>query len=145
MKSKLTAALVSFQKKYARQSYSYCDPSLKLSMHRAAMRLLRLLASTLGYQPNSFDVRSNKAGIAVSGEITLHADDLYVQISESVVTRGCLSAMIRGCRGRKDYSGLNNMFIALSDARVDALLKLCEKAKVESEVERARLAYRNLA
>ena len=41
------------------------------------MRLLRRLAEALALQPAAFDLRFNKGGIAVSGEVTLHGDELY--------------------------------------------------------------------
>jgi hypothetical protein len=50
------------------------DADAKDAFHRNARRQLKLLAAALGLPPAKFDLRSNKAGIAVSGEITLHAD-----------------------------------------------------------------------
>ena len=44
------------------------------------------------------------AGTAVSGEITLHGDHLYVQVSQSAL--GSHSGILfRTCKGRKDYVG----------------------------------------
>jgi hypothetical protein len=45
-------------------------------------RQLLALAAALGFGAGDYDLRSNEAGIAVSGEITLHADRLYVQASQ---------------------------------------------------------------
>jgi hypothetical protein len=44
---------------------------------------LKALADALRLSSGEFDLRSNKGGIAVSGEVTLHGDDLYVQVSQS--------------------------------------------------------------
>ena len=55
------------------------DGDAKEAFHRTARRQLKLLAAALGLPTGGFDLRSNKGGIAVSGEVTLHADHLYVQ------------------------------------------------------------------
>jgi hypothetical protein len=130
----------SFKKTYAKRSYSYCDPDLKLKMHRSGIKLLRALAADLCVPEDAYDVSSNKAGIACSGEITLHTDDLYVQILESCVGPGGLSALVRGCMGRKDYHGLCNRFIGLSDAQPAAVLHLCRQARLDSANARNRRA-----
>jgi hypothetical protein len=58
-------------------------------------------------------VRSNLGGVAVSGEATLHGQNLYVQICQPATgwDRGIL---IRTCEGRKDYTGGRNHFAPLS-------------------------------
>ena len=50
--------------------------------------------------------------IAVSGEITLHADRLYVQASQSAMGHDT-GILFRTCRGRKDYHGGANNFASL--------------------------------
>jgi hypothetical protein len=84
----------------------------KLQFHRIARRQLSLLAKALALPPGSFDLRSNKAGIAVSGEITLHGEHIYVQASQPFggFDTGIL---IRTCKGRKDYVGGPNNFASL--------------------------------
>jgi len=65
------------------------------------------IATALGLEPGSYDLRSNQAGIAVSGEITL-----YVQVSQSAM--GYHSGVLfRTCKGRKDYVGGPNNFASL--------------------------------
>ncbi len=63
----------------------------------------------LGLADGTYEVRSNKGGIAVGGEVTLHADHLYVQISQSCFGRG-KEIMYRYCKGRKDYCGGHNHY-----------------------------------
>jgi hypothetical protein len=46
------------------------DDNAKEAFHRNARRQLKLLAAALGLPTGAFDLRSNKGGIAVSGEIT---------------------------------------------------------------------------
>lgn len=76
--------------------------------HSRGKRVLLELAQKLGYGPNDFDVRSNKGGPAVSGEVILHSDSLYVQFSQS-----CLGPvfMWRTCKSRKDYCGNTNQWM----------------------------------
>jgi hypothetical protein len=42
----------------------------------------RQLATALRLRAGSFDLRSNKAGIAMSGEVTLHHARVYIQVSQ---------------------------------------------------------------
>ena len=58
------------------------------------------------------DLRSNPAGIAVSGEITLHTECLYVQASQSVMGNAN-GILFRTCKGRKDYVGDSTNFASL--------------------------------
>jgi hypothetical protein len=94
-----------------RTSVAY-DEERKLQFHRIARRQLALLANTLDLPSGSFDLRSNKAGIAVSGEVTLHGERIYVQASQPFggFDTGIL---IRTCKGRKDYVGGPNNFASL--------------------------------
>ncbi len=87
----------------ARTSVAY-DEDAKREFHRQGEVVLKQLAAALGYGPDHYDLRHNQGGIAVSGEITLHSDRLYVQLSQSPLgqNRGFLW---RTCEGRKDYTG----------------------------------------
>jgi hypothetical protein len=62
-----------------RKSVSY-DPEAKRLFHSHARRRRLALAVALSLGGGQYDLRSNEAGIAV--EITLHADNSYVQISQ---------------------------------------------------------------
>jgi hypothetical protein len=88
------------------------DASAKEAFHRNARRQLKIVANALGLEPEKFNLRSNKAGIAVSGEITLHADCLYVQISQPA-TGADSGILIRTCHSRQDYVGGPNNFASL--------------------------------
>jgi hypothetical protein len=94
-----------------RKPVSY-DNAAKHAFHSHALRQLKLLANALGLAPGSFDLRSNPGGIAVSGEVTLHADRLYVQASQSSMGPG-YGILFRTCRDRKDYCGGRNNFASL--------------------------------
>jgi hypothetical protein len=89
------------------------DEKQKLAFHRAARTALKHLAVELGLESGSYDLRSNKGGIAVSGECVLHAEAVYIQANQSVmgIDKGLL---IRSCKGREDYTGGPNNFAPLS-------------------------------
>ena len=88
------------------------NPEAKQRFHTAARQRLRELADYLGFAPGDYDLRSNAAGIAVSGEITLHHEHVYIQVSQSSMgpENGIL---IRTGEGRRDYTGGNNHFAPL--------------------------------
>jgi hypothetical protein len=89
--------------------------SKKDKAHRDTMRFLRSFArNELGLPDTAFEVRSNKGGIAVSGEITLHTNTVYVQVSASFC--GLPAVMYRTVKSRKDYTGGHNRFTTFSDA-----------------------------
>ena len=94
---------------YARCAY---DPEVKQRFHTAARARLRRLATTLGFPSGSFDLRSNPGGIAVSGEITLHHEDVYIQVCQPA-TGTDSGILIRSCQGRRDYTGGRNHFAPL--------------------------------
>lgn len=74
----------------ARRGVDY-DPQSKTAFHNEAKRALRALANHLGLAPDSYNLRSNKAGPAVSGEVTLH--------TETLLRPGLAGALLRWPRG----------------------------------------------
>jgi len=88
------------------------DEHAKRLFHSRARSQLRRLATALDISPGSYDLRSNRAGIAVSGEITLHTEHLYVQASQSAMGNAN-GILFRTCKGRKDYVGGPNNFASL--------------------------------
>ena len=101
----------------------------KVLFHRHGKALLKRIAEDLGYRKDSYDLRSNMAGIAVSGEITLHTDDLYIQFSCSAFGSD-LQIMYRRCQHRRDYTGLRNHFLPFQ--------ALCDYNKVLSAFQTVR-------
>lgn len=94
---------------YARCAY---DPEQKRQFHLTACARLRELAAALRLPPSGYHLRSHAGGIAVSGEITLHSDDVYVQVSQPFGGFDS-GVLIRTCRGRCDYVGGRNHFAPL--------------------------------
>lgn len=92
----------------ARRGIGY-DPEAKRAFHREARSALRVAARHLGLEPDQYDLRSNFAGPAVSGEITLHADEITIQVSIPCIRPG-REVMFRRCKHRQDYLGMSNHF-----------------------------------
>lgn len=88
------------------------DPGRKRLFHSRARSQLRRLATALGLEPGGYDLRSNHGGIAVSGEVILHADRLYVQACQPA-TGHDTGILFRACKERKDYVGGPNNFASL--------------------------------
>jgi hypothetical protein len=88
------------------------DAERKRLFHAQARRQLRKLAAALRLSARDYDLRSNPGGIAVSGEVTLHADRLYVQVCQPA-TGSDTGVLFRTCRDRRDYEGGRNNFASL--------------------------------
>jgi len=85
---------------------------VKRAFHHHARRRLKQLANALGLAPQNYDLRSNVGGIAVSGEVTMHSDHVYVQACQPAAGHDS-GLMFRTCQGRKDYHGGPNHFASL--------------------------------
>lgn len=94
------------------RSCSY-DEAQKRRFHATARSRLKKLAAELGLPPGSYDIRSNRAGIAVCGEVTLHHTAAYIQVSQFGLSSGH-GILIRTCKGRNDYTGGANHFAGLA-------------------------------
>ena len=93
------------------QTIAY-NAQLKAAFHREARKALKALATALQLAQGTFEIRSNQGGIAVSGEVTLHAEWFYVQVSQSCVNLPGI--MFRTVSGRKDYTGGRNHYAAVT-------------------------------
>lgn len=89
------------------------DEQQKRRFHSTVRSRLKKLAAELRLPAGSYDIRSNKAGIAVSGEITLHHERAYIQVGQFGLWSGH-GILIRTCNGRTDYIGGPNHVVALS-------------------------------
>lgn len=113
------------------------DEAHKHLFHSTARSRLRHLAHELGFTPGSYDLRSNKAGIAVSGEVTLHHEQVYIQAGQSCMGPG-MSVLIRTCEGRRDYRGGQNNFVPLE--ALDDLPALARRVRMIAPELRRRAA-----
>ena len=94
------------------RSCSY-DEQQKRRFHTTARSRLKKLAAELEFPPSTYEIRANRAGIAVSGEVTLHHERVYIQVGQFGLSSGH-GILIRTCEGRRDHSGGPNHFVALS-------------------------------
>jgi hypothetical protein len=115
--------------------YTPCayNPEIKQRFHAAARGRLRRLATALGFPPGSLDLRSNPGGIAVSGEITLHHDDVYVQVCQRSIGADS-GILIRTCQGRRDYTGGRNHFAPLRLLDDEAALVVRVRAVLATKI-----------
>lgn len=97
----------------AHRGVSYDAPA-KETFHREGQKAMRRLAKALGFETVDYDLRSNKGGIAVSGEITLHGAHVYVQLSLGLCGMD-REVLFRSCRGRHDFTGHRNHFASVTE------------------------------
>lgn len=93
----------------ATAQFSYHGANKEIFL-RETQRLARHLANELELAEGSFDVRVNRAGIACSGDVTLHSQHLYVSLGAETDFGQGRVFMFRGCRSRRDYVGLGNQW-----------------------------------
>lgn len=90
------------------------DEAAKRVFHAEGRAAMRRLAEALELDGGSFDIRSNKAGPAISGEITLHGDEVWVQLSLS-----CMGpdheVLFRQVRSRSDHIGDRNRWASINE------------------------------
>jgi len=95
---------------YRRCAY---DGEQKKAFHRQGRFALRALARELRIPESSYEIRSCHGGVAVSGEIILHGETIYIQACQPA-TGADSGILIRSCQGRRDYEGGPNHLAPLS-------------------------------
>lgn len=118
MKPKEIAELIDLQGKC-----SYHDDN-KAKFKQLSMKLLRTLRQLLEIEA---DIRFSAGGIAVSGDATLHGDNIYVSMNADC----SLGIMYRQCNGRKDYCGKTNCWYHLRRLSEDGVEGLAAAIKTE--------------
>lgn len=95
--------------------YSAAARKAKDEFHTHGKTFLKDLAEAIGLTPGTYDIRSNKAGIAVSGEVTLHGEKVYASLHEKLSLSGGVEMLYRECNGRKDCKGGRNNFVDMKN------------------------------
>lgn len=91
--------------------YSDAGEAAKTAFHKEGKAFLKKLAAELDPQgADGGSIRNNQGGIAGSGEVTLHSDHFYAQLSESCMSPG-VQLLFRSCKSNKDYSGNQNNMV----------------------------------
>ena len=109
---------------------SYNDEA-KRQFASQGKKVLKAIAESMGLAKGTYDIRWNPGGIAVSGDIVLHGESIYVDLSQTFAGPDC-GFMYRSCKGRKDYTGGVNHW-----ANWDQLLDLDKFAKKLVEVSKS--------
>lgn len=97
----------------AKRGVSY-DADAKATFHAEGRKAIKRLAAALGLARGNHQVRSCQGGIAVAGEIILHSDQIYVQLSIGLMGRGH-DVMFRRVEGRNDYTGGPNHWASIDE------------------------------
>lgn len=98
----------------------------KAEFKRLSMKLLRALAANVGGK-----VSYNAAGIACSGDATLHSETLHVFFNADSGMGLCG----RTCKGASDYQGGPNRWLSfgrLADGGMDGLVAWAKGVQAES-------------
>ena len=95
----------------------------------AARLACKSVAKDLGLKPGAFEVRTNKGGIAVPGEVTLHGETVYLCLGTSM-PGGELVGFARSCKGRKDYTGGVNRWLS-TRMTFGKMVQVCREAMRE--------------
>ncbi len=91
------------------------DAAAKSRFHIEGQKAMKALAKALRLEASDYDVRSQRGGPAVSGEIILHTDSCYVMLSLGLCGLDN-EVLYRTCRGRADYMGTcRNHFASVHD------------------------------
>jgi hypothetical protein len=90
----------------AHKGVAYDERAKKLFLSDGR-KALRALADALGLPGDDYEIRVNRAGPAVSGEVILHASNIYVELSLGCMGRD-REVMFRKVAHRRDYVGDRN-------------------------------------
>lgn len=90
------------------------DEAAKRVFHHEGRQAMRRLAEALGLDPGSYDVRSDKGGVAISGDITLHGEEVWVRLSLGPFGPDHEVAF-RKVRGRDDHCGDRNRWASIQE------------------------------
>ena len=80
------------------------QPDKKRQFKLDALFILKGLAELMQLQHDEYVVRWNEGGIAVSGDATLHTNEVYIHFSQLAGGQGT-GFMWRTCKGQKDFVG----------------------------------------
>ncbi len=100
----------------------------KEEFKRLSRKFLKEVRTRLGIDA---DVQYNAGGIAVSGDATLHADNLYLTFNADSICGG-LGILYRKCNGRKDYgagTSTPNHWVSFEWVETYGIDSLCVRLK----------------
>jgi hypothetical protein len=90
------------------------DAAAKRLFHSEGRAALRRLAEALGLGDNDYDLRSRKGGPASSGEVTLHGEEIWAELTIGIYGPG-RELCFRKVRGRDDHCGDRNRWASIRE------------------------------
>lgn len=90
------------------------DASAKRLFPAEGRSAVRRLAAALALEDGSFDIRSNKAGPAVPGNVTLHGESIWVHLSIGLLGPGH-EVCFRKVQDRRDPIGQRSYWASVRD------------------------------
>jgi hypothetical protein len=115
MKPLATHADIATLCRFVRTAQIAYNQANKETFLRETRRLAARMARDLELESGAFDIRVNPAGIGSSGDVTLHAEHLYVCFGAEIDFGRGRTFCFRGCRSRRDYTGLGNQWALWDD------------------------------
>ena len=92
------------------RGYTERESEIKARWLRIGGEILAELAGMVGYAPGEFDIRVNPGGPAVSGNVYMQTDRIFVALGQTVLGTD-MGFMWRTCRNREDSEGLDNRWM----------------------------------
>lgn len=123
------------------------DEAAKRVFHSEGRAAMRRLAEALDLDHGSYEVRSCKGGPAVSGEIVLHGEQVWVQLSLGGLGQD-REILYRRVRGRTDHCGERNHWASVNlllspDRFADQLRRDLGLASTARHAERLFASHRS--
>lgn len=84
----------------------------KAAFKNKGLRFLQDVAKAMGLETKDRDIRFNKAGPAVSGDLVLHTDRVALYITCSFT--GLAPAYCRAVKSREDHFGSHNVTVPMA-------------------------------
>lgn len=88
--------------------FSYEGSRIKAAFHREGKNFLKEVAKAMGLPANSYEIKNDKGGVAVLGDVYITGDTIWVEVCDALWTQG-MAGIWRDCKGRGRYGG-NNWF-----------------------------------
>jgi len=130
LSEKLVKDVIRLAEKAPINAYTVEGAHNKERFLKGCREIAKELARLMGLAKGSYDIRTNPGGMAVSGDVHLHGERIYVALEQSCI-RG-LGFYYRRCEGRKDYCGKVNRWVRWE--RLLDLPKLAAEMKKEIEL-----------
>lgn len=111
---------------YMERNAAMIQGDLKLDFKSKGKKFLLILKREL--QITNCDILYNPGGISVSGDHTLHSENLYINFNSEIAHVGL---MFRSCKSKKDYTGGHNNWLHWAQISLDPNLLITRLINVK--------------